>query len=92
LTNSSADQLTLPLGIVNGSATTNAADPATIATNPNGRVTTRSTNLSEPDGDAVWASSGEDAIASANAQQLIQRLARPVMKAPAKTSSRSAFL
>jgi len=80
LTNSSADRPTLPLGIVNGSAITNTADPVTTPSKPSGRVTTRSTNISEPDGDAVWADSGDDAIVSATANALNQRLVRSVMK------------
>lgn len=83
-TNSSAARSTLPLGIVNGSATTNAADPATTASKPRGRVTTRSTNMSEPEGAAVWASNGGDAIVSTITHPHIQRLARFVMKVPAQ--------
>lgn len=66
--------MTLPLGMVNGNASTNAADPATTLSNPSGRVTTRSTNISEPEGDADCANSGEDAIISAITHTVTQCL------------------
>jgi hypothetical protein len=50
---------------------------AMLARSPeaSGRVTTRSTNISEPEGDAVCANSGEDAIVSAITHTVIQRVA-----------------
>src|SRR5882724_3501772 len=70
LTSSSADEPTLPLSSVNGSATTKATEPATMATKPIGRTNTASRTMSPPArslGSCSFAGTACPTIAAVNA-------------------------